>query len=66
MTSKNPKTITERQASFRDRKKAEGFSEITVWLKNETIEKIAIFADSKGLSKGEAIDSILLSAKTRF
>jgi len=59
MASKKAKTITERQNSFRERKKAEGFSEVTMWLKNETIQKIATIADSKGINKGEVIDILL-------
>jgi len=59
MTSKKAKTTTERQTSFRERKKAEGFSEVTMWLQNETIQKIAYIADSNGITKGEVIDRLL-------
>ena len=60
MASKEAKTTTERQTSFREKKKDKGYSEVTLWLKNETIEKIAIIADSKGLSRGEVLDNLML------
>ena len=59
MTSKKAKDTTERQTSFRARKKADGYSEVTMWLKNDTIQKITTIADSNGFTKGEAVDKIV-------
>jgi len=54
--TKKTKNTSERQASFRERKKADGYSELSVWVKNDTLEKITTIADSKGITKGEVID----------
>jgi hypothetical protein len=59
------KTLTnnDRQTSFRERKKAEGFSEVTMWVKNETLHKITSIAGSNDCTKGEVIDSLLTQSK---
>jgi uncharacterized protein YpmB len=59
MTSKKAKDTTERQTSFRARKKAEGYSEVAMWLKNDTLKKITTIAASNGITKGEAVDKIV-------
>lgn len=58
MTNKT-KTTNERQASFRQQKKEQGYKELSVWVKESTFKKITENAGKKGITKGELIDSIL-------
>lgn len=55
---KKAKTNTQKQADFRAKKEAEGYVQIHVWVKNETLQKITSFADSNGLTKGQALDKL--------
>ena len=65
MTKAEAKTTSERQASFRAAKKADGFVEVTMWLDKRTVEKITAMAAEIGSTKGELIDIIADNHPTR-
>lgn len=56
--AKKTKTTSERQASFRQQKKDQGYKELSVWVKESTFKKIAEIAGEKGKTKGEVLDEI--------
>ena len=57
--TKKTKTVSERQASFRQQKKAQGYVELSAWVKESTFKKITIISEQKGITKGEVIDEII-------
>jgi hypothetical protein len=58
-TSKKPMTSTERKRKSRAGIADSGRHQLSCYVNKETYIKIASFADSKGLSQGEALDIIV-------
>jgi len=53
-----PQTASQRQASFRQAKTADGFIEVRMWLDKRTFEKIKASASADGISQGEVVDQL--------
>ena len=53
-----PQTLNQRQASFRKTKTADGFSELHVWVKTETRDRLKAEAIDQGITTGERLDQL--------
>ena len=54
-----PQTAKQRQGSFRQAKTAEGFIEVRMWLRKQTLEKIKELASTGEITQGEVVDQLL-------
>ena len=59
LIAKKPMTANERKRKSRADKMDSGCDQLSCYIKKETMDKIALFADSNGLTQGEALDKML-------
>jgi hypothetical protein len=54
-----PQTLKQRQDTLRAKRKANGYVEITTWVKTETNDRLNEQAKKKGITKGELLDDLV-------
>jgi hypothetical protein len=54
-----PQTLKQRQDTLRAKRKANGYVEITTWVKTETNDRLNGQAKKKGITKGELLDDLV-------
>lgn len=54
-----PRTLKQRQATHRAKRKADGFVEVITWMKVGTRDRLKAEADKQGISTGELLDQLI-------
>jgi hypothetical protein len=54
-----PQTLKQRQATLRAKRRADGYIEITTWVKTDTNDRLNEQAKKQGITKGELLDQLI-------